>query len=65
MVFVLARIGLCAVIGLPSHLIHLLCVVSVSQLFYVCVCVFVLGTPSTDELILMGLPRVIMRLIVM
>ncbi len=28
-VCVLARIGLCSVIGLPSHLIHLPCVVSV------------------------------------
>lgn len=58
-VCVFARIGLCAVIGLPSYLTHLLCVVSVCSL---CLCVYVLlGTPSMDELILMGLPRVIMR----
>lgn len=60
-VCVLARIGLCAVIGLPSHLIHLLCVAVVRlSSFSVCVGVCVLGNPCTDELILMGLPRVIM-----
>lgn len=55
----LARIGLCSIIGLPSHLIHLLCVVIVS-----CLCVCASGTPSVDELILMGILKVTLRVIV-